>query len=157
MAPGGLPKEEDPPEAGHTPGEAPSTILQDIAQNAGWRLPLLWLLGTGKKQEITRTIVKNAWRLPIRVKNKDKKGMLKITKMQGCKVGVNPGWPFPDDGKRIVNSGCHHVISLPFPPYIFPLDNSFFVFFLVLIQISRLELCRSFYFRTPWFRHWPRT
>ena len=34
MAPGGLPKEEDPPEAGHTPGEAPSTILQDIAQNA---------------------------------------------------------------------------------------------------------------------------
>ena len=35
MVPGGLPKEEDPPEAGHTPGEAPSTILQDIAQNAG--------------------------------------------------------------------------------------------------------------------------
>ena len=35
MVPGGLPKEEDPPGAGHTPGEAPSAILQDIAQNAG--------------------------------------------------------------------------------------------------------------------------
>ena len=51
MVPGGLPKEEDPPGAGHTPGEAPSAILQDIAQNAGWRLPLPWLLGTEKNKK----------------------------------------------------------------------------------------------------------